>query len=265
MLRARAVGGAIVVTVVAIPTILGGWPFLALIALMAALGTWEFSKLLQQGGYQPLTRLAIGFSLLFIVQARWPELLPLSLLLTAVVLGSLLVSLWHKSAQPASDWALTLAGVLYLGFLLGHFVRLRNLADGLAWVAFAVLVVWAADVSAYFGGRAFGRHPWWPRHSPKKTWEGYLAGVLAATAAGALAGHFLVGIFWLEGMALGLLAGALAPLGDLAESMIKRQVGAKDSGSLIPGHGGVLDRIDTMLVTIPLVYYWASQLPRWPV
>jgi phosphatidate cytidylyltransferase len=265
MLRTRARSAVIVVVVVAVPTILGGWPFLALVALMAALGAWEFSKLLRQGGYQPLTWLAIGLSLLFVAQARWPDLLPLSLLLTVAVLGSLLLALWHKSPQPASDWALTLAGILYLGWLLGHFLRLRALPDGLAWIALAVLVVWAADVSAYFAGRSFGRHPWWPRHSPKKTWEGYLTGVLAATLAGALVGHLLVGIPWLEGMALGLLAGVLAPLGDLAESMIKRQVGAKDSSNLIPGHGGVLDRIDTMLITIPLVFYWATLLPRWPM
>jgi phosphatidate cytidylyltransferase len=265
MLRTRAIGAAVVVVVVAIPTILGGWPFLALVALMAALGAWEFSKLLQQGGYRPLAWLAIGFSLLFVAQAQWPDLIPLAPLLTVIVLASLLLDLWHKAPQPASDWALTLAGSLYVGWLLSHFVRLRALPDGLAWVALAVLVVWAADVSAYFAGRAFGRHPWWPRHSPKKTWEGYLAGILAATLAGALVGQFLVGLFWLEGMALGLLAGVLAPLGDLAESMIKRQVGAKDSGNLIPGHGGVLDRIDTMLVTIPLVFYWATLLPRWPM
>ena len=264
MLRTRVQSAAVLVVVVAVPAFLGGWPFLALVALVAGLAAWEYSRLFRQGGYSLLTGLTIGLSLLFIAQAQWSDLLPLSLLLTVAVIGSLLVTLWHKSAQPASDWALTLAGALYLGWLLGHFVRLRALPDGLAWLALAALVVWAADVSAYFAGRAFGRHPWWPRHSPKKTWEGYLAGVLAATVAAALIGHFLLDISWLEGLALGLLAGLLAPLGDLAESMIKRQVGAKDSSALIPGHGGVLDRIDTLLITIPLVYYWATLVPRWP-
>jgi len=263
MLRTRAISAAFLVVLVGVPAILGGWLFLALIALVAGLGAWEYSRLLQRGGYHPSAWLVVGLSMLFVAQARWPELLPLAPVLTTVVLASLLLTLWHKSPQPANDWALTLAGALYLGWLLGHFVLLRSLPDGLAWLAVAVLVVWAADVSAYFAGRAFGRHPWWPRHSPKKTWEGYLAGVLAATLAAGVLAHILLGISWLEGLALGLLAGLLAPLGDLAESMIKRQVGAKDSGDLIPGHGGVLDRIDTMLITIPLVYYWATLVPRW--
>jgi phosphatidate cytidylyltransferase len=121
----------------------------------------------------------------------------------------------------------------------------------------AALMVWTADVSAYFAGRAFGRHRWWPRHSPKKSWEGYLAGALITTLVGALAGYALVGLAWIEGLALGLLVGLIAPLGDLAESMLKRQVGAKDSSALIPGHGGVLDRIDTLLVAVPIVFYWS--------
>jgi phosphatidate cytidylyltransferase len=265
MLRTRVISAAILVVVVAIPAALGGWPFLALIALIAGLGTWEYCRLLRQGGHEPLAPLAVALSLLFVAQAQWPGLLPLSFLLTVAVISSLLISLWHKSPQPVTDWALTLAGVLYLGWLLSQFVRLRAEPQGLPWLVLAALMVWAADVCAYFAGRAFGRHPWWPRHSPKKSWEGYLAGAAAATLVAALAGHFLVGLRWSEGLALGLLIGFTAPLGDLAESMLKRQVGAKDSSHLIPGHGGVLDRIDSLLIAIPIVFYWATLMPRWPI
>jgi phosphatidate cytidylyltransferase len=262
MLRTRVISAAVLVVIVAIPAYLGGWPFLALIALIAGLGTWEYCKLLRQGGHEPMAPLAIGLSVLFVAQAQWPELLPLSLVLTIAVIGALLISLWHKSAQPVTDWALILAGALYIGWLLSQFVRLRAGAQGLPWLALAALMVWAADVFAYFGGRAFGRHPWWPRHSPKKSWEGYLIGALAATLVGSLLAGPLVGISWLEGFALGLLIGLLAPLGDLAESMLKRQVGAKDSSALIPGHGGVLDRIDSLLIAIPIVYYWSVLVPH---
>lgn len=262
MLRTRVISAAVLVVIVAIPSILGGLPFLALIALIAGLGTWEYCKLLRQGGHEPMAALAVGLSVLLVAQAQWPEVFPLSLVLTIAVIGTLLLSLWHKSAQPATDWALTLAGALYLGWLLSQVVYLRAGPQGLPWLALAALMVWAADVFAYFGGRAFGRHPWWPRHSPKKSWEGYAIGALAATVVGGLLAGPLVGISWLEGLLLGLLIGLVAPLGDLAESMIKRQVGAKDSGALIPGHGGVLDRIDSLLIAIPIVYVWSVFLPR---
>lgn len=265
MLRTRVISAAVLVLVVAVPAYFGGWPFLVLIALIAALATREYCRLLQQGGYHPSVPLAIALSVLFVVQAQWPGILPLSLLLTAAVIGTLLLSLWHKSPQPLTDWALLLAGVLYLGWLSSQFVRLRMEPQGLAWLALAVLMVWAADVFAYFGGRAFGRHPWWPRHSPKKSWEGYLIGASAATVVGGVLIQPLVDLPWLEGLALGLLIGLVAPLGDLAESMLKRQVGAKDSSNLIPGHGGVLDRIDSLLIAIPIVYFWASVMPRWPI
>jgi phosphatidate cytidylyltransferase len=264
MLRTRVISAAVLLLIVVVPAILGGWPFLALIALMAGLAGWEYCKLLRLGGHRPLMVLTIALSVAFVAQAQWPDLIPLDLLLTAVVIGTLLLALWHKAPQPVTDWALSLAGVLYLGWLLGHFVRLRAEPQGLLWLALAALMVWTADVSAYFAGRAFGRHPWWPRHSPKKSWEGYLAGVLATTLVAALAGYVIVGIAWFEGLALGVLIGLVAPLGDLAESMLKRQVSAKDSSSLIPGHGGVLDRIDTLLVAIPLVYYWATLAPHIP-
>lgn len=257
MLRTRVISAAVLLVIVSILAILGGWPLLALVILMAGLASWEYVRLLRLGGHQPSMALTILFSALFVAQAQWPDLLPLDLLLALVVVGFLLLALWHKSPQPITDWALSLAGVLYLGWLLSYLVRLRLQPLGLSWLIMAALMVWTADVSAYFAGRAFGRHRWWPRHSPKKSWEGYLAGALVTTLVGALAGYAIIGMAWIEGLLLGLLVGLIAPLGDLAESMLKRQVGAKDSSTLIPGHGGVLDRIDTLLVALPIVFYWS--------
>ena len=256
MLRTRVISAIVLFVLVAGPSIAGGIVFLLLIAVIGVLATWEFAALLRQGGYQPVLPLGVLLALLFIAQAQWPQVLPLDLVLVLAVIGSLLAALWHRSPAPATDWALTLAGALYLGWLLGRFVVLRALEDGLLWLLLAAVAIWTADVSAYFAGRAFGRHPWWPRHSPKKTWEGYLAGIAAAALVAGLLGVLLLDLNWAEGVALGLVIASVAPLGDLAESMIKRQVGAKDSGRLIPGHGGVLDRIDSLLIGVPIVLYW---------
>lgn len=264
MLATRVKSAAILFAIVIIPALLGGLPFFALVALITALASDEFNKLLRSGGHYPQAWLVISLSLLFIVQAQWATLLPLPLLLTGIVIGTLLLSLWHQSPQPVTDWALMLAGSLYLGWLSGHAITLRTLPNGLTWLALGAFMVWAGDVSAFFAGRAWGRHRWWPRHSPKKSWEGYIAGALATMLVGLLGGHYWVGLGWLEGSVLGALVGLVVPLGDLAESMLKRQVHAKDSGTTIPGHGGVLDRIDTLLIALPLVFYWASAMPRWP-
>lgn len=265
MLRTRVLSAAVLLAIVAVPAVLGGWPFLLLVVAAGALGAWEYASLFRQGGARPLTWLCILLAVLFIAQGQWPDGISLPLLLTFAVAGSLIIVLWHDSPQPATDWALTLTGALYIGWLLNAFVRLRAEPDGLAWLLLGALSIWAADVTAYFAGRAFGRHPWWPRHSPKKTWEGYGSGVVAAAILASVTGALLLDLSLLEGLALGLAIGLIAPLGDLGESMIKRQAGAKDSSHLIPGHGGLLDRIDSLLITIPLVFYWATLMPRWPV
>lgn len=262
MLRTRVLSAAALLAIVAAPAFLGGLPFFALIALIGALAVWEYARLLHQENGAVILPLAIPLALLFIGQAQWADNFPIELALTLAVLSSLIGSLWRKSAKPVNDWALTLAGALYLGWLLGLWIRLRSAENGLEWLLLAACPVWAADVAAYFAGRAFGRHPFWPRHSPKKTWEGYLAGIAGAVLVAGLIGAWLLQIGLLESMALGLLIGAIAPLGDLAESMIKRQAGAKDSSHLIPGHGGVLDRIDSLLIAAPLVYLWAIVLAR---
>lgn len=265
MLRTRVIYAVLLLALVAVPAVLGGAPFFLLIAVVGGLATWEHTNLLRQGGYHPLLPLSILVTLLFVARSFWQGVVPLDLVITGAVAGSLLVTLWHRQPQPVTDWALSLAGALYLGLLLGNVVLLRNLDRGLTWLVTGAGAVFAADIGAYFTGRALGRHPWWPRHSPKKTWEGYGAGVVAATLAALGLGVWLVGLKPVEALALGLLIGLVAPLGDLAESMLKRQVGAKDSSQLIPGHGGVLDRIDSLLIALPMVYFWATLLPRWPV
>jgi phosphatidate cytidylyltransferase len=159
-------------------------------------------------------------------------------------------------------FASTLAGGLYLGWLGGHFVALRALPDGGWWTGLALPAVWIADSVAYIVGVRWGRTPLMPDVSPKKSWEGYLAGIVggALGTAGLAALWRTLGagpsITPTHGMVIGLLAGIIGPIGDLGISALKRQVGAKDSSGLLPGHGGMLDRLDSLIVTVPLGYYY---------
>jgi phosphatidate cytidylyltransferase len=165
-----------------------------------------------------------------------------------------------------ADWALTVTGGLYLGLCGACLVGLRGLQpDGLWWTLTVVLAIMLADSSAYCVGRAWGRHKLVPTLSPGKTWEGYLAGVVI----GGLLTALIVSLWRTEvgtetavtvvhGLALGLLIAILAPFGDLAVSMIKRQVGVKDSGWVIPGHGGALDRVDSILWAAVIGYYYVQ-------
>jgi phosphatidate cytidylyltransferase len=191
--------------------------------------------------------------------------------LMLVVVGSLLGELARPSEERAlSSWALTISGALYIAWLLSHFTLLRGLAlplrpaplaplrieAGAAAIYLVLAVTWLQDTIAYFAGRYLGRHKMAPVLSPKKTWEGFAGGMLGSVAGGLLA-------VWLLGLPLSLGAGALlgvvggvaGPLGDLTESWIKRQVNLKDAGQLIPGHGGLLDRLDSLLFTGPILYY----------
>ena len=155
------------------------------------------------------------------------------------------------------DWATTLVASAYVGGMLSHFVLLRDLGQGLAWTAAAVLTTWAGDTAAYLVGKSVGRRPFFPKMSPRKTLEGAIGGVVTGTLTGMAIGVYALGLAWLPAIALGLLTSLAATFGDLAESPIKRQAGAKDSGSLIPGHGGALDRVDSLLFAAVVVYYFA--------
>ena len=181
--------------------------------------------------------------------------------LAAGAVASLVVNFTNDDLTAgATNWGLAVAGLVYIGLLGQHAVALRLLPDGRDWLLLAFLTTFATDTGAYAAGRALGRHKLAPRFSPGKTREGaaggLLSGALAALALNALLG---LGVSPAAMLALGATAAAAAQLGDLAESALKRAAGVKDMGALIPGHGGLLDRLDSLLFVVPLVYYAA----RW--
>jgi phosphatidate cytidylyltransferase len=200
----------------------------------------------------------------------------------AVVTGAVIVSLvaalpYHGRNGALGAWALTLGGALYLGLLASHIVLVRlvdtplrpsllanlGIAPGAAWLYLICAATWLQDTLAYFAGKSWGRTRMAATLSPKKTWEGAAGGMLGAVI-GAVVVAVLCGLpVGIGGAALlGVVAGVVGPLGDLAESMIKRQAGLKDVGSLIPGHGGMLDRVDSFLFTTPVLYYLILLLTR---
>ena len=161
----------------------------------------------------------------------------------------------RRDATVTADWALTLAGGVYLAWAGRQFLQIRAFENGAAWLVLVLSGTWLADSGAYLIGARWGRHKMTPSLSPKKTWEGLAGGVTIGILGNALVAAVLA-LPPVHGAALGLLGGTLGTLGDLSVSMIKRQVGAKDSGQLIPGHGGALDRIDSLLFTVIAGYLY---------
>jgi phosphatidate cytidylyltransferase len=250
------------------------WSVAVMVVVAAVICLLELYGAFAAGGYRPRSSLGLGIMLALILSAALRpivafDLLPLAL--TGSILASLIAELLRKDTEGAlPSWALTLAGALYIGWLLSHFMLLRQLVtplnpaplaplqieSGAAWVYLTLAVTFLQDTAAYFVGRSLGRHKLAPRLSPKKTWEGAIGG-LAGAIGGSLLCALLLGLPIGLGAAavLGIAGGIVGPLGDLAESLIKRQVGLKDAGSIIPGHGGVLDRADSLLFTAPALYY----------
>lgn len=258
MLSKRVISAAVLIPVVALCLYFGGLAFFALVAVAALLAMYEYLRLMRALSYTPSYALGLAGVAFFLLDAQWPQwgLLPFGLLLLPIV--TLSYEVFSGNAPNALlRWALTLAGALYLGYLPGLFLRLRALDNGINWLIVALLGTWICDSAAYFVGRAWGKRKFAPNISPKKTWEGAIAGFVVGIVAVVLLAT------WLLDLSIGwsLLAGAVlvfgATVGDLAESVIKRQVGVKDSGSLIPGHGGALDRIDSLLFVVPLMYLLA--------
>ncbi|MBN1994880.1 MAG: phosphatidate cytidylyltransferase [Anaerolineae bacterium] len=255
MLRTRLVTALITIPLVAVITFMGGIWFALGAALFALIAGWEFVQMMKVGGYAPNKVMVLGLIALLILAGYRPDV-SLPLLFSLAILLSLAWQLFRLTPAPTADWALTLAGGLYIGWGLGQLVALRQLANGLAWVWLALVATWLADTLAYFVGRAMGRHKLWPRHSPKKTWEGFAAGLVGGVMGAAIVIPFS-NLSWITGLAAGVLVTIAALFGDLSISLMKRHVGVKDSSNLFPGHGGFLDRADSLLFVSVVIYYYA--------
>lgn len=159
----------------------------------------------------------------------------------------------------ASEAALLFFGIIYVPYLLGYLILLRNHPAGLNWILLILFIVMSGDSAAYFFGCRFGKHKLYPAVSPNKSVEGALFG-LAGSVTGALAAKLIYfsGLSVGDGILAALLVGSLGQLGDLFESLLKRSCGVKDSGRIIPGHGGILDRLDSILFAAPVTYYYAT-------
>jgi len=240
MLRYRVLSAIVMLPLTIGVLMLGGWWYLAAIGLVLTLAAWEFVGLMRKGDHSPWlagTLALVWISLIDLERPSWELFTPG---LTVVLLASL---------------SLTLAGGLYLGWVGANFLRLRGLDNGLYWSVIAFGSTWLADSGAYFIGRAWGRHKLASKLSPGKTWEGIIGGlVVGALSTTLLAALFGLGVW--HGFTLGVLIATLSPIGDLGVSMIKRQVGAKDSSKLIPGHGGFFDRIDSLLISVTIGTYY---------
>lgn len=282
MLRQR-----LIVSIVLIPPGLfaihrgGGW-YLALLLVFFLLAGREYSQIMRRAGHRPAEAIVVGaIALLCLIpvltdQAAYAGLADRwSLEGGALGLTLIVATAWHllefERGLPnaGSDWAVTIAGAVYLGWLGSYFLRLRNLPDGEWWTLVVLPAVWLSDTGAYAFGRWFGRHALAPRLSPKKTWEGFFGGLVWGTAFGALLGGLwrlgageASAVNATHGALVGFIVSLVGPIGDLGVSMLKRQVGVKDTGSALIGHGGMLDRVDSWLIAAAVGYYVVLFLTR---
>ncbi len=239
------------------------WLFAALVCLVAALALWELLRLFEHAGlptYRWLGLAAgVGLTASFAVAAGGPAVMPgLPVLVLFLGVAAVLAAPVARGERPRAEAvALTLLGLLYVGWLLGHALLLHGLPGGAELILLLVGVTWTGETAAYVVGSTLGRHRLAPVISPRKTIEGAAGQLLVSVLAAALLAAWLLPD-WSLGRALGagVLLGAAGQVGDLAESALKRSAGVKDAGGLLPGHGGVLDRIDGLLFNVPALYYY---------
>lgn len=291
----------VLVAAVGIPIALGiifagGWLFAVAIILVSAMSLWEFYTITEKKGIYPfkvygLITSAVMQFIFVLLLSNTKQFLAfpvLALLLIAFILITVSIGLWSKHHSPISGISATIAGVIYIGIFFLTLICIRDFGfilvnfseatdksvyhtslgilmkdSAQAGLTLGIFVsIWLCDTAAYFFGKKFGKHKMFPRISPKKSWEGAIAGFIFAIAAFIAVAEWLIPGFGLtNAIVCGAIAGTLGQLGDLAESQFKRDAGVKDSSGLLPGHGGAFDRFDSILFTAPAIFiYLCMQL-----
>jgi len=241
--------------------------FQALIMAAGVLCAAELERIASASGMTPFAFLGSLWALGFLASASWPDAVHLDVVLAAGFLALLAWGLWGRVGMPQvlASAGLSLFTAGYAGYLLGFLITLKGLGEpfGAKLIFLMVIVVWTGDSAAYYVGSTVGKHKLAPLISPKKTWEGAVADV-AGGMLGAAVAHwtFFPDLAWPHVIALGIALSVVAQLGDAFESVLKRGAGVKDSGSLLPGHGGVLDRLDSLFFNGPLLFYYYQAFLR---
>jgi phosphatidate cytidylyltransferase len=283
MLRQRALSSVGVVIVGVVPALFGVWGVALAFALLGIIGLTELRAMFRHIQYAVMLPVCGAVTLLTIiaVAAGWPGWV-FAALASATLIAPILALIFRPSLDGTlASWVATIFATLYLAVPLGHVVAVRHIVGvtagaggwlthlernlgfrgtslGLAWFLFALVTTWLTDTFADLVGRAVGKRLMAPVVSPKKTWEGFAGGIAGAILTTVIANWaFGVGMRLPIAALVGVLIAVAATMGDLAESLLKRQTGSKDSGMLIPGHGGILDRIDSLLFVFIVVYYVA--------
>jgi phosphatidate cytidylyltransferase len=270
----RTASGAVMLIVVLGAMLLSKWSFMALMSVIAIGGMWEFYRFSQKAGYEPMKALGIftgvvmlcaglALSMFFDTANSGNALVLLVASIVALVLIVPLMficELYRKSATPIANIATSLLGALYVALPMALLIVTPMLLGGGEWnpwiMILYIFIIWANDVFAYLFGITLGRHRLFERISPKKSWEGFFGGLLGAMAMGWVAATIL-GASVPMWIGLALVAAISGVFGDLVESLMKRSVDIKDSGIIIPGHGGSLDRFDALILSAPFVFIYA--------
>ncbi len=261
---------ALLLLMVGFPTVLlGGIPYLLFMGFLVAASSWEYAEMFRAAGSRP-ARWLVLVTVLSVILSRYfypPASSPILTISVLVLMAYHLVDYERGADHAGLDFSISVGALIYLGWIGSYLFDLRQLPNGGWWAMFALPCVWLADTGAYMLGAAYGKHRMTPRLSPKKTWEGFAGGIFS----GMVMGGFLAYAYstwgplhlpiWM-GAIFGLVVGLVTPLGDLGESMLKRQAGLKDSGKMLPGHGGAFDRIDSWIWTAVLGYFFITWFVR---